>query len=238
MRAYCARAVCILVATLLPAPSALLAQDKPAVPTYRAGLKSIAIPAPTSDLSEIGPDYRVLLEPLAADSNRLLAAFTSPDDAAAMRAGSSEGMKRYALVEVMRRAEFTAITPDIFKQVEDTLATQFGTTFDKALKDGQDELNHKLKAMNGDSSAAVNFDKPVQLGLLFSKPDACGFGAIMPASVKGVAVKLAVGMTVLRVQERLIYAYLYIQYKDEDSVQWVHKTAEAWADSILAANKQ
>jgi hypothetical protein len=237
MRTSYTRAIRIALTVLVLPPAMLHAQEKVAVATYRAGLKSIAIPAPTSELSEIGPDYRVLFEPLVADSNRLIAAFTTSDDAAAMRAGKSEGMKEYALVEVLRRAEFTTVTPELFKQVEDTMATQFGTTLNSTLKDQQDELNHKLKAAIGDSATAVNLEKPVQLGVLFSKPDACGFAVVMPVSAKGNNMKMVAGVTVLRVQERLIYAYLYTRYNDEESMQWIRKTAEGWADSILAANK-
>lgn len=236
MRSPLMQAVCISVSiALLPAAS-LRAQDKTSVPTYRAGLKSIAIPAPTTDFAEIGPDYRVLLEPLAPDSNRLIAAFTLPDDAATMRSGGAYSLKQYALVEVLRRAEFATVAPDLFKQVEDAMATQFGADLNASLKDQQDELNHRLKALNGDSAATVSLDKPVLLGVLFSKPDACGFGVIMPVSAKGTTIKMAAGIVVMRVQQRLVYAYIYTEYKDEASVQWVRKTAETWADAILAAN--
>jgi hypothetical protein len=39
------------------------------------------------------------------------------------------------------------------------------------------------------------------------------------------------------VQSRLIYAYVFSAFKDEDSVQWVRKTSEQWADAILKANE-
>jgi hypothetical protein len=228
---------CVLAVIFLLSQAALHAQDEAAVPTYRAGLKSIAIPPPTSDLAEIGSDYRVLLEPLAPDSNRLIAAFVLPDEAAAMRAGSSSGgLKQYALVEMPRRAEFATITPDLFKQVEDAMAAQFGADLNASLQDQQDALNRRLKALNGDA-ATVSLDKPVQLGALFSKPDACAFGAIMPISVKGATVKMAAGIVVLRVRDRVIFAFLYTDYKDESAVAWVHKTSEDWADAILSANK-
>jgi len=197
-----------------------------AVQTYRAGLKSIAIPAPTGDLSEIGPDYRVLLEPLTPDTNRLIAAFTQADDAATMRAGHAYALKQYALVEVLRRAEFADISPGLFKQIEDAMATQFGTTLNASLKDQQDELNHKLKAAQGDSASAISIDKPVQLGALFSKPDVCAFGVIMPLSAKGVTTQVASGVILMRVQERLVYGYIYTEYKDDSSMRWIAKTSE------------
>ncbi|HVU47472.1 MAG TPA: hypothetical protein VHD85_15170 [Terracidiphilus sp.] len=236
MQSFCRFAVRCVVAAMLFLPLATLNAQNAVTQTYRAGLRSIAVPAPTGDLSEIGPDYRVLFEPLAPDTNRLIAAFVLPDDAAAVRGGGVGALKQYALVEVMRRAEFSDVSPDLFKQIEDGMATQFGADLNASLKDQQNELNHKLKALN-DNAATVSLDKPVQLGALFSKQDACGFGVIMPVSAKGTTVKMAAGIMVLRVQQRLVFAYLYTEYKDDTSVQWMGKTAEAWADSILAANK-
>ena len=95
-------ATALLAATLLIVPSS--AQN---TPTYRAGLKnSSPIPAPTSDLVEAGPDYRVLAEPLVPTNNRLVAAFLQPADLDTLRSGTAAELGRYALVEIPRRAEF------------------------------------------------------------------------------------------------------------------------------------
>ena len=236
MQHFIRRAARCTLAAIFILPLATVQAQSTGAPTYRAGLKSIAVPAPTSDFVELGPDYRVILEPLAPDSNRLIAAFTLSDDAAALRSGAPSGMKQYALVEVMRRAEFSTITPDIYKQIADAMATQFGATLDGSIKDAQDQLNRSLKVLS-DNAATVSLDKPIQLGLLFSKADACGFGIIMPVSAKGDTIKMAAAVLVLRLQERVVFVYLYKEYKDEASVRWVTQTAQAWADSILAANK-
>ncbi len=238
MRTHFARALCLSVSVLLLSRASLRAQNNaPAIQTYRAGLKSIAIPPPTSDLIETGPDYRVLFEPFAPAGNRLIAAFVLPDDMTIIRAGQVANTKQYALVEVLRRAEFATLTPDLFKQIADTAAAQFGADVNATFKDQQDDLNRRLKEINGAGAASVNLDKPAQLGLLFSKPDACGFGMIMPVSAKGITLKMIVAIVYMRVQERLIYSALYTEYKDDSSVQWARKTAEDWAGAILAANK-
>jgi hypothetical protein len=78
----------------------------------------------------------------------------------------------------------------------------------------------------------------VQLGAFFSKPNTCGFGIIQQISTGGSVVKMVAGVTILRVQNRLLYTYVFSAYKDEDSVQWVRKTSEQWADAILKANQQ
>ncbi len=85
-------------------------------------------------------------------------------------------------------------------------------------------------------SIEVTRDKPVLLGTLFSKQDAYGFGSINTLSTPGASVKMVTGMTILRVQSRLLYAFVFANYKDEDSVQWVRKTSEDWVDAILKSN--
>lgn len=208
-----------------------------APPTYRAGKKSFVIPPPTSDLNEIGSDYRVLLETFVPSSNRLIAGFVLQDELPGLLSGEKKSLSRYAMVQVPRQAEFVDVDPENFKTVAASVAEQFNTNLDTATKGQEEDLNRRLKAMNADA-AAITFDKPVPLGSLFSKPDAYGFGLMVPVAAKGVTLKVAMGLTVLRVQNRILFIYLYSAYKDEDTVHWLQKTSEQWTDAILAANKQ
>ena len=235
--------LCLLF-TLLLTFGAGIAQDKsstaekPAEPqSYRSGLKSIVIPQPTADLSEVGSDYRVLLDSLVPDTNRLLAAFLTAEDSTNIRSGVAKPFGRYAMVENLRRAEFADINADLFKQVSAGAAAEVGAALDSSMKDPQVELNHKLKAMLG-SDKTITLDKPLQLGAFFSKPNACSFGMIESVSAAGNSTKMVVGMTILRAQNRLLYAYVVSPFKDEESVQWVRKISEQWADAILKANEQ
>ena len=222
---------CIMYILFLAWVTAISQEKSPALTkliepqSYRSGLKSIVIPPPTTDLSELGSDYRVLMESSVPDTNRLLAAFLSTEDFANIRSGISKGANRYALVENLRQAEFVDVDADAFKQVSDGMAQQFGAVLNASTKDKEEELNHKLKAMRG-SDTTMTLDKPMQLGVFFSKPNACSFGIIQQISAVGSSVKMVAGITILRVQNRLLYAYIYSAYKDEDSVQWVRKTSE------------
>lgn len=225
-------ATSFLAAALVLACSSALAQD---APTYRAGLKSLAIPAPSSDLAEAGSDYRVLLEPFAPTANRLIAGFVQPADLEIIRSAGTAPLNRYALVEIPRRAEFSEITSDQFKEIAASLASQFGATLDVTLKDQQDEINRRLKAL-GSASGDITLDKPIQLGTFFSKPDASAFGMVMQISSAGKSKKMVMGMIVLRVQSRVLFVYLYSEYKDQSSIDWVRTAEDHWADAILRAN--
>ena len=204
---------------------------------FRAGALSFSFPLPSGDLVETGADYRVLLEPLVPATNRLVAAFVTPDDLVSLNGGNSKRLTEYALVEVPRQAEFADVTPDIFKQIVDGTAAQFGANLENQVKDTAEDINRRLKALNS-SAATVSVDKPVYLGTLFSKTDAHGFGATMAFSSEGTKVTMAMGLVVLRVHNRVFFAYLYKRYEDESTLLWLRKATEQWADSILNANKQ
>lgn len=223
----------LLAAALVHSCAFLPAQD---TPTYRAGAKSFTIPSPVPDLVEAGADYRVILEPLAPTQNRLIAGFVQPADLESMRAGTGAALDTYSLVEVPRRAEFMDVSPEQFKEISESMATQFGASLTASLKDQQDEINRKLKALHS-SSGEITLDKPVQLGTLFSKADACGYGMLMSVSSGGKTRRMVMGMNVIRAKARVLFTYTYTEYKDESTVQWIRTSGEHWADVILQSNK-
>jgi hypothetical protein len=229
--------LCLLLLSAVVFSAARVSAQSTAPPTdtFRAGLKSFTIPAPSSELVEPGSDYRVLLEPLAANTNRLIAGFITSDELNALRSSAGTQLKRYALVEVPRRAEFTEVTPEIFKQVVESVGAQFGASIDANLKDQEAEVNRRIKDLG--ASKTVTLEKPVQLGAFFTKPDAASYGMVMPITVDGVAKKVAMSMIVIRIQQRMLFLYVFDEYKDESSVQWVRATGEHWTDATLQANK-
>jgi hypothetical protein len=184
----------------------------------------------------MGSDYRVLLESLAPPTNRLVAAFIRPEDLNHILKGGDAPLQQYALVEIPRRAEFAEVDSAIFKTVVDSMAKEFGANLGADLKTAQDDLNHNLRELNS-NSATVTIDKPLPLGLLFSKPNVAAFALVESVSAKGPETKVAAAIVVLRAQNRVLFLYLYSTYKDESTVQWLHKASEDWADSILKANE-
>jgi len=201
----------------------------------RVGLQTMLIPSPGPDLPETGADYRVLAEPLAPASNRLIAAFLLPEELKAMMTAKTS-LTRYALVEVPRQAEFAEVSPAIFKQVSDGMGDQFGAKLDATIEDQQKEIDLKLKALGNQSK--VTIEKPAMLRTLFSKTDAIGYGAVMPTSIDGKTITVAMCTTVLRVRQRLLFLYTYARYTDEESVKSLGRISEQWSGAILKANSE
>lgn len=231
----CSAIVLAPLSIALFVPETLRSQSPaPADLTFRVGLKSIVIPSPTPELADPGPDYRVLFEPLAPVNNRLVAVFLLPDEMKAAETGTTS-LSRYAVVEVLRRAEFAEISPAMYKQVTDAIGNQFGAKLDATMKDSQTEIDLKLKAL-ATQPATITLEQPKMLGSLFSKPDADGYGSLMPISVNGKTITEAVCMSVVRVQNRVLMLYLYTRYEGPDSVKWVQSVGDQWTDAVLKTN--
>ena len=203
---------------------------------FQVGGKAIVVPPPSTEVVEVGSDDRVLLENFVPENNRLVAGFLLPSDLPALKNGTLKTLDRYAMVEVPRRAEFMDVNPDAYRQIADAVSKQFGADLDAAMKGQEDAINRRLKSLRSDA-ATISLDKPVPLGLLFSTADACGLAMILPVSSQGSTSRMVMGMTVLRVQDRVLFGYLYTVYKNEATVQWMRKTTESWAEAILKGNK-
>lgn len=225
--------ICLLSCSLLRSQSAAPPADNPDV--FRVGGVSLALHTPAEDLVEIGSDFRPLLEPLAPDTNRLVAAFVTPQAKNALGSHSVPQLENYALIEIPRRAEFSTIDTNTYQQVAAALRQQFAGDLTGTVQNQQDELNRKLKALG--STNTVTMDKPLPLGEFFSKPDACGFGMIIQMKSGDKAEKMAMALSLLRVHDRIVFAYLYSLYKDESTVAWLRSADQQWADAILAANR-
>jgi hypothetical protein len=208
------------------------AKSQAQITNVRVGAVSIAIPSPTNDLVEAGPDYRVIFEPLAPANNRLVAAFVPQDKMDAVHKGDTPPMDEYALVEVARRMEFAEIDSATFQQIEEVLGKQFGGDIGQFSRNGQEEINHNLEALG--NSVNVKIDKPVPLGIFFAMTNAIGVG---PYNVNGVTTRMAGCLALLRVRGRVLSVFTYAPYKDQGTVMWVKTTSEQWADAILKANE-
>ncbi len=201
---------------------------------YKAGGIPIIIPPPTPDMVEVGDEKREIMEIFVPASNRLIAAFALTDE---MPRFSQSGfvLSRYALVEVLRVGDYKDFAPGDFKAVVDTVKTQFGDIAETSRKDIEEDFNLRIKELHLDAGS-MSIGKPIQLGPILSKPDAYGFAMILPYSMAGNTTTMAGGVALMRVKKRLLFVYLYAQYKDEETLKWLRATTTEWVDAIFSAN--
>jgi hypothetical protein len=203
---------------------------------FPVGGLTIALPAPTGqEMVELGGD-RHLFDPAVPDSNRLIAAFLLKKDVATLLSGGKGTPNPYAFVEVLRTGEYMSVSGDDFKGMADSIAKQTGDVVDSTFKEGEEEFNRKMKAM--DLNVQVTYGKPVMLGTFFYKTDAYAFGMIAPVTADGQTTNMIVGTVLLRVKDRVLFAYYYSAYQNDETPGQVRAASERWADAILAANAQ
>jgi len=203
--------------------------------SFKAGGTSISIPPPTADLVEVGCDKRQGMEILVPQNNRLLCAFVTKGDLEGL--GGDDGLPviaKYALVEVDRKAEAEDYEASDFSELADAVKKTFGD-ISPVLRDAEEEFNSRIRSLNLDE-LPVSIDRPTQLGCLFSKQDAYGYGMLATYLSGGARNKRGIGCTLLHVKKRVLFLYIYAKYENENTVRWLRTTAEEWADAILRAN--
>ena len=195
------------------------------------------IPLPTRDMIEIGYENHGFMELGVPSSNRLLAGFVKPDELPHLINKPGEyPLSKYAMVQVVRNCEFTDFEASDFNDAVDDFKKNMGDNLDTATKEGTEEMNRRLAALDSDQTK-LSLSKPIQLGCIFSKQDAFGYSMVLPLAMNGNSINMGTSCAFLRVRKRLLVVYLYSEYKSVATIQWLNKTTEEWVDAILGANK-
>src|SRR5271165_4505645 len=213
-------------------------------PSYEAGGAEIAIPVPWSGAVEMGPDRRHFMDQFVPPSNRLIAGFVDAGDLPKVHTEDVKAPPRIAMVAVSRQFESRNITESDFKSIIDNVSKSFNATVSAYATDNEEEFNRRLHALNLDD-AKISFAEPVSLGCLFSTPDSAGFGTIMQVSASGGSpapgaqntLTRALSVLYIRARNRVLFAYVYADYKDKSTILWLRKASEDWTNEIVQSNK-
>jgi hypothetical protein len=210
--------------------------NKSNIQVFTTGGVSIKIPLPDTAFSEVGTDNRESMGILVAKNNRLLSAYVLKNDLPFLfKGGNNTIMSKYALLEIPREAEGMDCEADDFKQVTDGAKEAF-SDIASLIKVSEDEFNHRMEALDL-TNMKLEIGQTERLGVFFSKPDIIGLGMIMGYEMGGSAIKMGMTAIILRVKKRLLFIYLYSEYKSDETISWLRSTGEKWSDEILKANK-
>jgi hypothetical protein len=199
----------------------------------------VVIPPPGKEFVEVGSDRRDFFGWMVPSHNRLLCAFV-PADVLPRLKNPASGMGQYMLVELSRKLDEknTEITSASFEKIVLGMKQQFAdsSTLNQTVQTTSEEISSKLKQL--DQAKEISIDTPVPLGTLFQTSDAYAFAMLASVSSGGVSTRAINASVLLRVKDRLIFAYIYGSGDDEKSLKWIEKTTEQWVNDILAANSK
>lgn len=215
------------------------ANPAPKVKSYAVGGKLIAIPSPSTDLVAARSKRELRLMHIFSNANnRIVAGFFPSKGLSALQKGGQRDRRTvdYAIVEVSRGSEYRNFGARSFKRMEQNLKTQLGSIISSGRTSSANDLERRLRTLNI-KNAKISFGKPVVLGIIFSKPDEIGYGMVVANSVYGNKYKMGDISVLMRVKNRMLFAYLYRVYDNANTMKWLAVTSENWAEAILKANK-
>jgi len=227
----------IVITTFFALGATGMAQSGKPVPAFQVGGVTIKIPTPHRDLVNVPKKDSAVLDVFVPDQNLMITSYVKPSDLKLIRAkDESLQMDHYAMVQISRRVEKRDISSAQFRQVASVMENQFGSILKKAKGETENQINKRFKAL--ELEGKVDIGKPLPVGGFFSKPDAYGFGMLIPVNVDGKSLgRMAMGGAIVRVNKRLINCYLYRDYKGSKTIVTLRKEAEDWIDAVLKADR-
>lgn len=200
----------------------------------QAGGTEIIIPIPDQYV-EVGDEHRFFPDEAP---NRLLAWFVKLEDMKKFSSDNKEILNRYMQIQISKGAENRTISASDFSKVAASVSKQQNADYAKSMQ----EVNRILKklAMASKDIPEVEISHPKSLGTFLKTDRAVGFLMLMSVSSKEQEKPIPVlcGGTIMRVREKLIFAYVYAEAHDKDAMQWVKSTSRQWAESIIKVNGQ
>jgi len=207
---------------------------------YDVGGRKVKIPTPEGFSDGLRFErYAALISATEYPDLETLASHVFDVTAQKLEKGASPPLEFYTKVSVDKRFKTTDQTPELFTATVATLEKNFDTYIDpngpivKSMVKGVD------KGLTSDAGREAKFDisQPQRLGY-FEKSERV-FSAMMMNQVKafGRQKTMLVSISLINVNRRLLYVYVYKVYSSEADIQLVTDTTKKWTSAIVAANK-
>ena len=200
----------------------------------KVGGVPIVIPKPTEGFQEVGYDNRELMEILVPPTNRLICAFLTDEDLAKFGTPEAEGLSRYMMVQIARQGEFTDLTSSDFADLVKDIEAEMADIMPSAMEEVNEEMGKRLKDLDIEK---MEVGQPEMLGKLFAKPDASSLAMMMPLQEGTKTTKMICSISFIRLNNKLLFAYVYGEYEGEETLAWVKDVTQKWVDAMLLANQ-
>jgi hypothetical protein len=207
--------------------------------TIELGGKTIHAPAPSGfhEISELSPGTRELAETMTPATNHLLAVFVTEGDRGRILKGESPELSRYMFLQSPKDARPLDVSEAFFQQLAGEYKRQQAKLFESVKAKIGLEID---KALGERYGASLRFGDQVPLGVFLDRPNVVGsaiFSKIQVSAAGSHRDELLVGaFSLMRVRERILFAYVYGRYGSQEDLEWVRSTSTAWVEQILHSN--
>lgn len=201
------------------------------------GEEKIAFPKINNELVLVPKEHYDFVRTFVPESNRLLLAYVSSKDLKLLTDRTKYGLiRRYAIVQIPKNGEHKNISKNDFIRFKEYIEKDYNML----------KINPKqLKAQTGQILKELEMpeseflsESPIFLGKLFSKDNSFGYAQLNTYIIGESKIKLIGAAIFIRVKKKLIFAYLYFNYENINTLDELEETAENWATRIIDTNRR
>ena len=202
--------------------------------TVYVGSTKLLVPAPAHYV-EVGSENRAFPTEIPS---RLLAWFVTPSDLKNFGSKSPRFLKRYMQLQVSKGEENQDITALRFAEVVGDASAHLNDMDASAVPEVKRIMKQLASGSKDFPDLEIGHPKP--LGSFLKTETAVGFLTLMPVSSNSTSGKkqipMVCGTTLVRVKQKLLFAYVYCAADNKEAIDWVKSAATSWVEAILKAN--
>jgi hypothetical protein len=211
----------------------------------KSGDTQIQIPTPVGfrEISQLSPEGFRSAERDTPPGNRLIAAFYSLQDASEISKGRAPRLRRYMFVQVARALEQKPISSAGFLELQRLVRTQYTARLKQTKGQADSLVATRSREVSNEYGVAFNLKvgELAPLGIFLDTTNGIGFAIMAKVSASAGTDKplgrVSAGTTLfMRVNGKLLYAYVFGTYEKPDDLAWARAISTSWVNDILAAN--
>jgi len=213
--------------------------------TIGVGGTEISIPAPEGfhEISKLSSETRDHFETFTPPDNRLLGVFLLEEDLGLLMKDETPDVRRYMLLQSYRKLEDYDLSRREFDELADSIKEQNNSLMQEVKREVESLLAATSEKLSEEYQTSVAFQvsNSVPLGVFLERRNAIGYANLtkyetaIEDEVENSTMIMSISL--LRLKNRLLYAYVYERYETQESIDWVRKTSTQWAKAMLEANQ-
>jgi hypothetical protein len=234
-----------MVATATQAQDHAPRQEKTKTSSVRLGDKVILIPDPVGfeEATSQFPKYKDRVVATEGPDNDALLAHLLVADCELMRNGSPPKYEHYTKVSVLRAARELTVTSSMMTDAVASFRKNAGNYLDPngpTMKSLAKKAERGLTEVDA-RETKLDFTQTQHLGEFGAMPDVHSFLLLMTVRVSAAGgqatVPMLASLSFVRVNQRIIYVYVFKRYRAEADIEEIKQFTTKWATEIVAANK-
>jgi hypothetical protein len=207
---------------------------------FQLGSKAIRVPAPEGfvDTATRFDKVALRLATTEAPQNETIASYVPESLVSKLTENQNIDLPIYAKFSVGRRIKDLDCSPQNFATTVAGFKAFFPTLLDpnsQATKQLESDISGELKELSG-KDQTVRLSGQKNLGYFQETPDVFSGLSAVNLEVNGKSMPLIGSASLVRVNDRLIFLYVYKQTTSKDDVALMMDLAKKWTASVLFAN--